>query len=322
MAELHHEIRPASSRDAPAITAVIQAVYDEYGFILDVPNDMPDLLDMDAHYDQASGGFFVCVVDNNVVGTIGVQLDGQPTAEVFRLYVHFQYRGLGLGHRLLERAVTWARQRQAARVTLWSDVRFDHAHKLYTRYGFVRGLQRQLTDANYSLEYQFSLPLKQGVNAMSQGSVVSIHIAPEAKASPVAVSEVRAVPGKGLEGDRYFYEIGTFSDQPGPSREVTLIEIEAVEALARDYETAINPADSRRNIITRAVALNHLVGKEFCVGEVRLRGIRLCEPCAHLASLTVRQVMTGLVHRGGLRAQILTDGIIRVGDAVQALESE
>ncbi len=132
-----------------------------------------------------------------------------------------------------------------------------------------------------------------------------------------SVKEARAVPGRGLEGDRYFNGVGTFS-KPKPDREVTLIEIEALEALKRDYGIALEPADSRRNIITRGVLLNHLVGREFKVGAVALRGLRLCEPCSHLEELANRRVRPGLIHRGGLRAQILTGGVIRVGDPVRS----
>ncbi len=149
-----------------------------------------------------------------------------------------------------------------------------------------------------------------------EGAVVSIHIAPAASAPMAAVAEVRAVPGRGLEGDRYFAGAGTFSNPPGPSREVTLIELEAIEALRRDYGVEIEPGQARRNIVTRGVALNHLVGREFRVGEVTLRGIRLAEPCAHLARLTEERVLKGLVHRGGLRAQVVVGGVIRVGDPV------
>ena len=154
---------------------------------------------------------------------------------------------------------------------------------------------------------------------MATGTVVSIHVAATA-ASPVRViEEVRAVPGRGLEGDRYFARAGTYSDRPGPDREATLIEIESIEALERDYGVRIPPGDARRNIVTRGVSLNHLVGRTFRVGEVRLRGIRLCEPCTHMARLAGKDVVPGLVHRGGLRAQILQGGVIRVGDGVEEL---
>ncbi len=151
------------------------------------------------------------------------------------------------------------------------------------------------------------------------GTVHSLHIAPAAAEPTVSVDEARAVPGKGLEGDRYFQATGTYSGRPGPDRELTLIEIEAIEALERDYKHKIDPGQARRNIVTRGVPLNHLVGKEFSVGEVTLLGLRLNEPCNHLASLTDDTVKQGLVHRGGLRAQVLTDGIIRTGDTIQPL---
>ena len=146
---------------------------------------------------------------------------------------------------------------------------------------------------------------------------MSIHIASSAAAPTREVSEVRALPGKGLEGDRYFNQVGTFSNKPGPHREVTLIEAEALNALERDYGIELGPSNSRRNIVTRGVPLNHLVGVEFRVGEVTLRGVRLCEPCSHLEGLTLQGVRRGLTHRGGLRAQIVSDGVIRVGDPVR-----
>ncbi len=135
-----------------------------------------------------------------------------------------------------------------------------------------------------------------------------------------AVNEVHAVVGKGLEGDRYFTEVGSFSKNPGLGREITLIEIEAVEALKQDYGLELNPKDSRRNIATRGVALNHLVGRQFKVGNVTLHGIRLCEPCSHLEKLTTKGVMRGLIHRGGLRAEILIGGVLRPGDVIIAQE--
>ena len=131
------------------------------------------------------------------------------------------------------------------------------------------------------------------------------------------VLSVNAVAGKGLEGDRYFNASGTYSKKSGTHREVTRIEIEAIEGFERDYGVKLEPRNSRRNIVTRGVALNHLVGQEFRVGEVLLRGIRLCEPCGHLAELSQAKVLPGLVHRGGLRAQILTGGTIRTGDDVE-----
>jgi MOSC domain-containing protein YiiM len=161
---------------------------------------------------------------------------------------------------------------------------------------------------------------------MWQGSVVSIQIAREASVPMESVSEVRAMPGQGLEGDRYFRHRGFYSDRPSHGgREVTLIETEAVEALLSGVANAaghtlgikLSPAETRRNIATSGVPLNHLVDREFWVGEVLMRGTRLCEPCRHLEELTQKGVLGGLVHRGGLRARILTEGTIRVGDIVR-----
>ena len=149
---------------------------------------------------------------------------------------------------------------------------------------------------------------------MFEGKVISINIAPEAEAKMQSVDEVRAIPGRGLEGDRYFDNKGR---APEVKRELTLIEAEAIEALQRELDVEYGLGDSRRNVVTRGVPLNHLVGKEFWVGEVKARGIMLCEPCAHLQKLTVKQVLPGLVHRAGLRAQILTEGTIRVGATVK-----
>lgn len=155
---------------------------------------------------------------------------------------------------------------------------------------------------------------------MNEGHVVSINIAP--RGLPMrAVSEVRAVAGKGLEGDRYFDGTGTYSAKVDPAHEVTLIEAEAVEALRRETGLELPMGQTRRNVVTRAVALNHFVGREFTVGELRLRGHRLCEPCGHMERLVgLKGARAGLVHRGGLRCQILTGGILRVGDVIRACE--
>jgi len=153
---------------------------------------------------------------------------------------------------------------------------------------------------------------------MWQGSVVSIHITRAAGQPMETVAQARAVAGRGLEGDRYFLGTGYYSDKPGAGgREVTLIETETLDALPAEGPIKISATESRRNIATTGVPLNHLVGREFWVGEVRLRGTRLCEPCRYLDGLTYPGVMTTLVHRAGLRAQILNDGIIRPGDTVR-----
>ena len=133
--------------------------------------------------------------------------------------------------------------------------------------------------------------------------------------------EVRAIPGKGLVGDRYFFGEGTFSPHPQkPDYEITFIESEKIEAFARDSGLAFTSAHARRNIVTEGVDLNALAGKEFLVGDVRIRGIRLCEPCNYLAKASFPETLKGLVNKGGLRAQILSEGVIHVGDCIQEIE--
>jgi MOSC domain-containing protein YiiM len=127
-----------------------------------------------------------------------------------------------------------------------------------------------------------------------------------------SVESIKAVEGRGLEGDRYF------DAKRKPGQQVTLIEREAVEALGRDYGVKLGVGDARRNLVTDGVALNHLVGREFMIGDVRLRGVRLCEPCTHLQQLTGAKVLPGLVHRGGLRAEILAGGDLKPGLSVKA----
>ncbi len=150
---------------------------------------------------------------------------------------------------------------------------------------------------------------------MWQGSVVSISIAPTEGEPTRLVDQVRAIAGRGLEGDRYCKPDGEAWEDPG--KEITLIGVEAIDAMSRESGVDLEYKDARRNIITRDVPLNDLIDKEFAVGGVRVKGIRLNEPCQHLAGLTDQKVLKGLVLRGGLRAQILNDGQIKVGDTVQ-----
>lgn len=151
-----------------------------------------------------------------------------------------------------------------------------------------------------------------------QGTVVSIHIAATGAAPMSSVANVQVIVGRGLEGDRYYSKQGTYSNQPGSGRDVTLIEIEAIEGLKRDYQIQLDPGQARRNIVTRGIALNHLVEQEFRIGDVVLRGTRLCEPCAHMEKLTIKGTLRGLIHRGGLRAEIVKGGTIRVGDVIES----
>jgi MOSC domain-containing protein YiiM len=150
------------------------------------------------------------------------------------------------------------------------------------------------------------------------GQVLSLHLCASAAEPMRTVAEMRAVAGLGVEGDRYAYKIGTYSKKEGADRQFTLIEAEALDALAREYGLTLRPEDARRNAVTCGASLNHLVGRTFRLGEATLRGIRLCDPCGHLERLTGKTVFAGLVHRGGLRCEILSGGVIRAGDGLRS----
>jgi MOSC domain-containing protein YiiM len=145
------------------------------------------------------------------------------------------------------------------------------------------------------------------------GRVEGIFIAPQKGLLPEPVESVRALAGRGLEGNRYFFE----RDAPAGVA-LTLIAAEAVEAMEREHGISIEPRESRRNVVTRDVDVNALVGKQFRIGDVVCRGVELCEPCTDLQAMTKPGVIKGLLHRGGLNADILSDGEISVGDAVVA----
>lgn len=156
---------------------------------------------------------------------------------------------------------------------------------------------------------------------MGRGTIEAIHIAGTESGPITSPQSVKAVAGRGLEGDRYFLKEGEttlLGKKATPERQLTLIEAEAVEAADRDYKLKATTTDIRRNIVTRGVPLNHLVGKELKVGGVRVRVIRLGEPCRHMESLCgIDGIREALVHRGGVRAEILTTGTVRVGDPVE-----
>jgi MOSC domain-containing protein YiiM len=147
------------------------------------------------------------------------------------------------------------------------------------------------------------------------GTVEGVFVTPESGDELHARDEVEALAGRGLRGDRYFDE----ADEGSAGFDLTLIELEAVEAAEREGGLSLAPGEHRRNVETRGIALNHLVGERFRVGEVVCRGVELCEPCAHLQRLTQDGVLQSLVHRGGLCAEIVEGGVIRPGDTVERL---
>jgi hypothetical protein len=148
------------------------------------------------------------------------------------------------------------------------------------------------------------------------GAVEAICIAPAAGEPITAVAAARALAGQGLEGDRHVLGTGTFpSGMPGSA--LTLIEAEVCES----FDPPLSPNEHRRNVVTRGIDLNALVGREFTIGEIRCRGMRLCEPCTVVDGYARRPVLRALVHRGGLRADILQDGELQVGDSVRPGDS-
>ena len=154
---------------------------------------------------------------------------------------------------------------------------------------------------------------------LQSGTVESIHIAARAEEPTRALEAVSVVAGRGIEGDRYFREggDGTFYEAEKTGQDLTLVEAEAIEGLAADTGIDLAPGAARRNVVTRGVALNDLVGRRFTVGEVEAVGNRLCDPCSHLQKLTRPGVLKGLAHRGGLRADVVRGGAIRVGDELR-----
>jgi MOSC domain-containing protein YiiM len=159
-------------------------------------------------------------------------------------------------------------------------------------------------------------------NPAQSGRVEAIALAARATGPVVLVPEAQAVAGRGLVGDRYEAGAGTFTPVRGGGRgyDLTLIEAEVLDQLVLPGGRRLEYGEARRNLITRGVDLNSLVGRRFRVGNVECLGQRLCEPCAHLERLTTKGILRPLIHRGGLRADILTDGHISVGDAIHADE--
>ncbi len=149
------------------------------------------------------------------------------------------------------------------------------------------------------------------------GTVAGIFISGGAGAPMQSLSGVEAVAGAGLAGDRYQSGEGFMSSRKGGGLELTLVEIESLVELSQENGFEISAADSRRNIATRGVRLNDLVDREFRLGEATIRGVRLCEPCARIEKLIGKPFVKPMVHRAGLRADIIKSGTIRVGDTIE-----
>lgn len=151
------------------------------------------------------------------------------------------------------------------------------------------------------------------------GVLLAIHRAAAASAPMEELAAARLIEGVGIEGDRYATATGTYSHKPHEDRQVTLIEIETLDALARDHGIDLPPHETRRNLTVAGVPLNHLVGREFRVGEVVLHGGRLNVPCQYLEDLLGKKVFKPLINRSGLNCRIVKGGTLRPGDAVRPL---
>jgi putative acetyltransferase len=149
-------IVPATRADAPGVIDLIGRVFVEYGWIWEPATEVPDLLRWTPHYEAPHGAFFVVRERERVVGSVGVDRAGADTAELHRLYLDPHVRGRGLGDALVETIVDWCRIHGVRRLMLWSDTRFEHAHRLYARHGFRQTGERELPeDVNQTREYHF-----------------------------------------------------------------------------------------------------------------------------------------------------------------------
>jgi MOSC domain-containing protein YiiM len=179
------------------------------------------------------------------------------------------------------------------------------------------------TNVNQTFAWETPPQLWRGLKATSpdwHGKVVSLYIAPQPAKPMVSVAEARAFADRGLEGDRFFRE--SWKAAKRPDKAISLIEEETLQAAAAELGTETFADKSRRNIVTRAVPLVELLDREFIIGGVLMRGIRLFEPCGHLEKVAkIPGIFRALEHRSGLKAAILTDGVIRVGDPI-ALRGE
>lgn len=134
---------------------LIERVFQEYGFLFEPALEVPDLLAFDRHYAPPHGAFFVVRHGAEVLGSVGVERHGPSSAELHRLYLDAGLRGRGVGQALVEAVLAWCRAEGVRHLVLWSDTRFDRAHRLYERLGFRRTGERALEDVNRSREYRY-----------------------------------------------------------------------------------------------------------------------------------------------------------------------
>lgn len=148
------------------------------------------------------------------------------------------------------------------------------------------------------------------------GRIESLHLCPRSFLPMRSPESLTLVAGFGIEGDRYATGEGFYSDRPEEGRQVTLFEAETLDALLRDHKVRLGADEHRRNVTTRGVPLNHLVGRRFRIGPVLLEGTRLSTPCRHIEQITGQEIFTILLNRSGLHARILEGGVIRIGQEI------
>ena len=148
------------------------------------------------------------------------------------------------------------------------------------------------------------------------GAVVSLHRAPRAFLPMGSFDELNLISGYGVEGDRYATKQGFYSHKPEEGRQVSFFEVETLEALLRDHGITLHPEEHRRNVMTRGVPLNHLVGRRFRVGDAVVEATRLSVPCRHIEEITGQEIFNPLINRSGLNAKILKGAVVRVGDPI------
>jgi MOSC domain-containing protein YiiM len=177
-----------------------------------------------------------------------------------------------------------------------------------------------------SVPHRIATPLPRTGGAQGwAGTLLHIHVSPNASAPMQELMEASCIAGQGILGDRYALGTGTYSAKPDV-REVTLIEMETLEAMARNDPPlqggpiSLLPQEHRRNLTVRGVPLNHLVGRSFRVGAVVLRGGRLNFPCKYLDELLGKRLLLPLYNRSGLNCSIVSGGVIRPGDVIEALD--
>ena len=149
------------------------------------------------------------------------------------------------------------------------------------------------------------------------GSVVALFTTDRMSAPMKKMEELNALAGQGIEGDRYFLGTGTYSKSPQPGRQITLIKSEVLDWLKDKFEITVKPEECRRNVLTRGIEINDLIGTEFFVGPVRLRAHRITQPCLYLENLLDQPgLYKALWDNGGISCEILSDGVIKEGDTI------